>query len=129
MVQIPHSNQIKSMKLYLSSYEYPDFEIPREILDYRKIDIDNRNCLLVSIDNPVIGQKYGLTHDVQELYLINRFDELAFDRLCEFPIDVYVLVAKSSFMDRISSIGDMENIAWACIYDNLRDAQQHKLRE
>lgn len=117
------------MKLYLSSYEYPDFEIPREILDYRKIVIDNRNCLLVSIDNPVIGQKYGLTYDIKKLYLINRFDESAFDRLCNFPIDVYVLVVKNPTMDRISSIDDLENIAWACIYDDLRDAQQHKLRK
>lgn len=115
------------MKLYLSSYEYLDFDIPREILDYRKVVIGNRHCLLVSVDNPVIGQKYGLTQDVNELYLINRFDEMAFDRLREFPIDVYVLIAKNSSIE-ISSINDLENIAWACIYDDLQDARQHKLR-
>lgn len=128
MMCIPRFNQKRyCMKLYLSSYEYPDFDIPREILEYRKIVIGDRHCLSVSVDNPVLGQKYGSTQDVNELYLINRFDETAFDRLRGFPIEVYVLIARNPSIE-VSSIDDLENIAWACIYDDPQDARQHKLR-
>ena len=68
------------MKLYLSSYEYESFEIPREILEFRKETIDNRNILVVNVDKPIIGQKYGLLGiDIQTLYLV-RANELAFDK-------------------------------------------------
>jgi len=48
------------MKLYLSSYEYNDFEIPRKVLQYQKIKLDDRNALVIEVDKPLIGQKYGL---------------------------------------------------------------------
>lgn len=47
------------MKLYLSSYEYDDFESPKEILQYHKTIIGDRNVMVVDVDKPLIGQKYG----------------------------------------------------------------------
>ena len=115
------------MKLFLSSYEYETFENPREILLFRKEIIDNRNILVVEVDRPIIGQKYGLLdNDIQTLYLVNRINEDAFDKFNLFPIDVHVLIPKSINKLKPSSLSDMQNIAWACLYDNEKDARDHK---
>ena len=116
------------MQLYLSSYEYELFRNPRKILHYRKEIIDNRNILIVEVDQLIIGQKFGLLDtDISTLYLINRFNEQAFDNLESFPIDVHVLIPKSSRNLLPSSLSDMQNIAWACLYDNIQDAEKHKM--
>ncbi len=106
------------MEFYLSSYEYEDFAVPRRVLHYQKTQIDNRNCLVIEVDKPLIGQKYGLLDcDIYTFYLINRVNEYAFDAFDRFPIDVYVLVAKISPIIAPTSLSELQNIAWACLYD------------
>ena len=115
------------MTLYISSYEYSDFEIPREVLRYHKSLIENRNVLIVEVDTPLIGQKYGLLdNDISKLYLINRINENAFDTLTKFPIDVHVLIPSSQKNLNPSTLSNFQNIAWACLYDNIKDARNHK---
>jgi hypothetical protein len=119
---------MKNMKLYISSYEYNDFEKPREILCYQKIKLNNKNCMVVKVNQPLNGQKYGLLgDDIIVFYLINRFDEQAFDKLDKFPIDVYVLIRKENNVVDISSLSELQNIAWACLYDNEKDAKDHRI--
>jgi hypothetical protein len=116
------------MKLFLSSYEYEDFATPRSVLQYRKTKIDDRNCLVVEVDKPLIGQKYGfLDCDVNTFYLVNRIDDSAFDTLNKFPIDVYVLIAKTPQIVNPISLTELQNIAWACLYDNEIDAFEHRI--
>lgn len=116
------------MILYLSSYDYTEFEVPRRILNYQKRKIDNRNVLSVEIDEPVIGQKYGFGGiDINTLYLINRVDENAFEKLDSFPIDVHVCIPKRPQDHTPASLSDMQNIAWASLYDNKEDAEKHKI--
>lgn len=116
------------MTLYLSSSEDITFEIPRKILRFRKEIFDGRNTLIVEIDNPVIGQQYGLGgKDISTLYLVNRFDEQAFDKLNSFPIYVYVSIPKSPSIIDPTSLHDLQNIAWASLYNNEKDAWQHKI--
>ncbi|MDP4175927.1 MAG: hypothetical protein Q8933_18260 [Bacteroidota bacterium] len=116
------------MVLYLSSYEYQEFEVPRRILNYQKGKINNRNVLSVEIDEPVIGQEYGFGGiDIYTLYLVNRFDENAFDNFDSFPIDVHVFIPKSPKDHVPTSLSDMQNIAWACLYDNEEDAKTHRV--
>jgi hypothetical protein len=110
------------MKMYISSNDYYNFKKPREILNYHKIAINNRNVLVVEVNEPLIGQKYGLSGDISTLYLINRFDEYAFDKLNKFPIDVHVFIVKKDETRLPSSLTEMQNIAWACLYDNEEDA-------
>lgn len=113
------------MNLYLSSYEYNDFKISRKVLQYKKTKLDGRNTLIVEVDKPLIGQKYGLLDkDVTKFYLVNRFNEDAFDKLNQFPIDVYVLIVKNYETINPSSLSELQNIAWACLYDNEKDALQ-----
>lgn len=117
------------MKLYLSSYEYETFEIPREILHFRKELIDSRITLVVEVAKPIIGQKYGLLdNDIYTLYLVSRFDEHALELLNKFPIDVHIFIPKSSIKQDITLISDMQNIAWACLYNNKEDAINHKIQ-
>lgn len=115
------------MKLYLSSYEYNDFEIPRKVLQYQKTKLDDRNALVIEVDKPLIGQKYGLLDKyVTKFYLINRIDEDAFEKLNKFPIDVHVLIVKSPETVNPFSLSELQNIAWACLYDNEKDAISHR---
>ena len=116
------------MKLYLSSYEYKDFDMPRGVLHYQKTIIDGRNCLIIKVDKILIGQKYGLKNvDIDTFYLINRVDEYAFDTLNLFPIDVFVLIPVMPEVTNPSSLLELQNIAWACLYDNEKDAYEHKI--
>jgi len=115
------------MELYLSSYEYADFDIPKKVIQYRKTVIDNRNVMVAEIDAPLIGQKYGFGDaDVSVVYLINRVDEDAFEKLNSFPIDVHVLIPKVKGDKEPLTLSQLQNIAWACLYDNETDARIHK---
>ena len=119
-------------KLYLSSYEYDTFAIPRRVLHYRKTTIQCtnciRNCLVIETDNPLSGQVYGLqNHTVNTFYLVNRVDEYAFDTLDKFPIDVHVLIVKTTEQLNPTSLSELQNIAWACLYDNETDAYEHRV--
>jgi hypothetical protein len=116
------------MELFISSYEYEDFAIPRRILHYQKTKIDDRNCLIIEVCKPLIGQKYGLySCAINMFYLINRVDEYSFDKLNKFPIDVYVLVVKTPDIINAVSLSELQNIAWACLYDNETDAYKHRI--
>jgi hypothetical protein len=115
------------MTMYISSYDYFSFHLPRKILNYNKILIDDRNVLVVDVDPPVLGQQYGFTIDISTLYLIKRFDENAFNELDKFPIDVYVLILKDDRKLVPSSLADLRNIVWACLYDSEEDALSHKI--
>ncbi len=116
------------MNLYLSSYEYHDFASPRKILKYHKTVINKKNVLIVDVDTPIIGQKYGLSgHDVIKIYLVNRVDESALIKLEKFPIDVHILIPKNIKSLEPSSMSQLQNIAWGCIYDNEIDARNHRI--
>lgn len=116
------------MELYLSSYEYNDFEIPRKVTHFQKTKLSDRNVLIVEVDQPLIGQKYGLLgNDITKFYLVNRVDENAFEKLNKFPIDVHVLIIGNSEIVYPSSLEELQNIAWACLYDNKKDAKKHRI--
>ena len=115
-------------QLYISSCEYKDFATPRRVLCYQKAKIDNRNCLIIEVDKPLIGQKYNLKdYDPDVFYLINRHDENAFDKLNVFPIHVHVLIVKTYVKLIPSSLDDLQHIAWACLYDNEEEAYKHRI--
>ena len=115
------------MKLYISSIEYKDFSFPNEIISFEKIKLSKRNVLKAHIEIPLIGQKYGLLgFNVTTLYLVNRFDELAFEKLNQFPIDVHIFIIKDIKAISPKSLDDLQNIAWGCLYNNKKDASYYK---
>ncbi len=116
------------MKFYLSSCEYPDFDIPREVIQYNKIRLDNRNLLIIEVDKHLIGQKYGLANaNITKFYLVNRIDENAFEKLNKFPIDVHIMIVKNNTIINPASLKELQNIAWGCIYNNKKDAMDHRI--
>lgn len=117
------------MNLFLTSTEQTDFAIVRKIIDYQKIVIDNRNVLIITVNEPLIGQGYGLKdYDPDVFYLINRHDENAFDKLNEFPISVHVLIIKSNTKLAPTSLDDLQHIAWADLYDNEMVAYKEQVK-
>ena len=49
------------------------------------------------------------------------------EHLDKFPIHVYILISKTPGNIYPSSLSELENIAWACLYDNEEDARNHKI--
>ena len=117
------------MNLYLSSYDYKNFDLPIKVVSYSKTVIDGRNVLIVELDKPLNeDQKIGLNGiDIITLYLINRVDENAFDKLKVFPIDVHVLIPRYPDNLNPTKLSELRNIVWARLYDNLEDAKNHKI--
>jgi hypothetical protein len=123
------THNISTMNLYLSSEEYLDFKEVRKILDLRKIEIEERHLILVRISPPLIGQKYSRRGDnIETVYLTNKFieDIESIKKLNKFPLNVLVLMPKS--LEIIpSSLREFDNIAWACLYNNEKDARDYKI--
>jgi hypothetical protein len=116
------------MTLYLSSYEYPDFDIPRTVNHFERMQLDGREVLAIEVEQPLIGQKYGwFDKDITTFYLVNRFEEGAFERLQQFPIDVQVYVMKSSTTILPHSLDELQQIAWACLNNNEGEARDHRM--
>lgn len=119
------------MELFISSYDYMDFVKPRKILRFQHIQISGRKGLIVDVDVPLDGIKYGRQEkELHQLILLNRVDEHAFDSLKKFPIDVFVLIEKESGNREQNPIEvrELKNIAWACLYNNEKDAAKHKFK-
>ncbi|MBA3828984.1 MAG: hypothetical protein H0X33_08615 [Taibaiella sp.] len=118
---------ILNMELYISSDDFTEFFIPRKVLSYYKTKIETRNVLVIQVDRGVIGQKFGLRdYDPDIFYLVNRVDVTLFEHLNRFPIDVHVLIIKKLTTNPIISFDQLQNIVWACLYDNEVDAINHR---
>jgi hypothetical protein len=110
------------MELYLSSYEYQVFSTPKSLLESKYLSFNNRNCLLVKLKEPVIGNSYGFNQDISQFILVGRFEDVRLKELTIFPIEVHVFIYEEG-----KKWEDMINIAWACLYNNLVDAEAHKI--
>ena len=110
--------------MYLSSYEYEEFNNPRMIIKLDKLKIENRIVFKVIVDIFIFGQKYGLGGiKINTLYLIGRFENS--EDINSFPFEVHVLIPKESNYDTIDSLSQFQNIGWASLYNNKKDASEH----
>lgn len=128
--RINHNVTTTTMKnpLFLSSYEYESFSIPRTIHGYRWDTVEGRDCLVCEVDVPINGLKYGSNEaSIRVLYLLTRFsdDVRTFKRLTGFPIEVLVLIPKNSKLERPLSLAQFRNIVSATLYDRKTDAETH----
>lgn len=81
-------------------------------------------------DRGVDGRADGVPNaEITTLYLINRIleDHDKFKKLSSFPIDVHVLIAKTSLGAGPNSFDQFVHIVWATLYDNLKDAHEHRI--
>jgi hypothetical protein len=115
---------------YLASMEYRDLEEPRKCFFMRLLRSEQGGeFLLVSIDPPVIGQPYGLgPRDIHQLILSPLFEDDSVAPISRWPlaVRVYRLLSDPLGPGAIAR-SDVEQIAWAKIFQTERDARQQQM--
>jgi hypothetical protein len=88
------------------------------------------DLLLVRIDPPLIGQKYGLgERDIELVLVATRHKGSSLFPITEWPVFVHVarmLVEDPVHYDRLEK-GQYESIAWAELYRTEDDARMKKM--
>jgi hypothetical protein len=88
---------------------------------------DGRECVLVEIDPPVIGQPFGLgDQDISDLVLVPRQRGGAFAPLGDHPVAVlaYRILSPGGLAGGVVQDSDVELIAWCELYTSLEAAEQ-----
>lgn len=92
----------------------------------------HRECLLVHVDPPVMGQPYGLGgQDIDELVLSPRHRGAVLEPPSEWPLYVFVLRSLDKDVVRdlaISSPEQIEIISWAMLFRTEDEATAEYLR-
>ena len=110
--------------MYLSSYEYEEFKKPRKIISLKRLKFQERVIFKVGVDIPVFGQDYGLGGvNINTLYIVGRFEHI--EKINFFPFEVHVFIPNSIHCNTINSLERLQNIGWASIYNNEKDAIEH----
>jgi hypothetical protein len=112
---------------YLASTEGYDLEEPRRCWRVKQLTTDSRNdLLLVKIDPPLIGQKYGLGgRDIDLVLIAPRQQGGSLFPINEWPLYVHVarlLIENPEDRDTLHP-NEFESIAWAELYRTEEDAR------
>ena len=115
-------------KYFLSSLESTIFEPTRECSFLKKLHFGTgKECVLVEINPPVIGQQFGVSEDIQYVILANRHEGEHLFPISEFPCFVYI--ARSVIDDIFSRFeiekSDVVILAWGELYKTRSDADNH----
>ena len=111
---------------FLASSDGYDLDGPRRCWRLKRVASDSRDdLLLIKVDPPILGQKYGLgDRDLDVLLIATRHAGASLFPINEWPIAVHVarlLGDKSVDSDRLRD-EDFESIAWAELYRSESDA-------
>jgi hypothetical protein len=112
---------------YLASSEGYDLEGPRRCFQIKRLRGDVRDdYLLIHIDPPILGQKYGLGEkDICELIVATRHEGTSLFPIVDWPVYVHVarvLVDSPEEREVLHNI-EFEEIAWAELYETEEKAQ------
>ncbi len=112
---------------YLASTEGYELEEPRRCWRVRRLTTANRDdLLLVKIDPPLLGQKYGLQgRDIDLVIVATRHQGSSLFPITEWPVYVHVarlLDNDSEVPDKLRE-GQFQSIAWAELYRTEEDAR------
>lgn len=112
---------------YLASSEGYDLESPRRAWRVKRLSTEGRDdLLLLKVDPPLPGQKYGLgSHDVDMVLVATRHRGSSLFPINEWPTFVHVarpLVEHPELRDYLGS-DEFESIAWAELYRTESDAR------
>ena len=112
---------------YLASTEGYEMEDPRRCWRIKRLATDNRDdLLLIKIEPPLIGQKYGLgDRDIDLVLIAPRHQGGSLFPINEWPLCVHVArLLIENHEDRDVLRGDeFESIAWAELYRTEEDAR------
>ena len=115
---------------YMASSEGFDMETPRRCTAIRRLRGRIRDdYLLVRIDPPLIGQRFGLGgRDIDEVIVATRHEGESLFPITTWPVYVHVArllvpsVGKASVRDE-----EIESIAWAELYPTKEDAAAKRM--
>ena len=116
---------------YLASSEGYDLEEPRRCWRIKQVTTETRkDLLLIRIDPPLIGQKYGLgDRDINIVLVGGRYKEESLFPIKKWPVFVHVARLLVNNPQERSSLRDdeFESIALAELYESERDAQLKRM--
>ena len=112
---------------YLASTEGYELDEPRRCWRVKRLKTDSRDdLLLVRIDPPLIGQKYGLGgRDINLVLVAPRQQGGSLFPINEWPLYIHVarlLIENPEDRDALRS-DEFESIAWAELYRTEEDAR------
>jgi hypothetical protein len=118
---------MKKPDFYLASSEGYELEAPRQCWRIKRLVTNERNdFLLIKIDPPIIGQKFGLGgQDIFEVLVATRFSDDSLYPIKKWPVFVYVsrlLIENPELIESLSD-NDFELIAWAELYESEESAK------
>lgn len=109
----------------LTSSEGYDLEDPRTCVSQQWLEGDHRDgYLIVSVDPPIIGQKFGLGgQNINEIVLAARHQGCSLNPITEWPTAVHVALPLTDFRTKSNRVeeGDLHLIGWGEIYKKLDD--------
>jgi hypothetical protein len=112
---------------YLASSEGYGLEEPRACYLLRRIQTESRSdWLLVRIDPPIVGQRYGLgSKDIDRLLIAPRHSGVDLLESSDWPMYVHVARVLESHRDVDSKLsrGDYQEIGWAEIHPTKTGAR------
>jgi len=119
---------MKTEIYYLSSLDSVKFGTTRICTFVRRLSFDTgKECALVKLCPPVIGQDYGLAEDIETFIVTNRHEGEGLSPITSFPCFVFVarlLIDELAVRDVITS-RDVEVVAWCELYRSRSDADGH----
>ena len=111
---------------YLASSEGYDMEEPRKCYKIKKLNGIKNDYLLIKIDPPIIGQKYGLGgKDIDKVLVFTRHVGASLFPINKWPVYVHVarlLIENPESIDKISP-NEYHRIAWAELYQTEEKAR------
>jgi hypothetical protein len=88
---------------------------------------EGRECVLVEVDPPVIGQPFGLgSKDLHSLILATRYKDVPFERVVNRPLYVliYRILNPVEADQNVVRQSDMTMEAWGEVYPTFEDAER-----
>ena len=111
---------------YLSSLDSIKFAPVRECMFLKKLRFSTgKECVLVKLSPPVIGQDYNMCEDIEEFVLANRYEGESLFPIRNFPCFVFVarpLINNIKERDQIVK-EELEIVGWAELYRTKIDAE------
>lgn len=112
---------------YLASTEGYDLEEPRKCWKVRRLSTPDRSdLLLIRIEPPLIGQKFGLGgRDIDSVIVVARHKGCTLFPVAEWPVYVHVARLLVDLPEDKSELqaSEFESIAWAELYRTENDAR------
>ena len=127
-MQLGHLNKGKPVAtpdFYLSSSEGYDLEEPRRCWIVRKFRTTQRSdLLLVELQPPIIGQKYGLGgRDIAQVVVASRHQGVSLIPISEWPAYVHVARIVGDSIEEPLQDEDLQVIAWAELHQTEEAAR------